>query len=270
MTTFITVGPKNARTDPGSGLRFYSWQGRELMSVTSVRRMAGLPFGLHQWQISQVIDYVIDNAPELFARLGSGQAEQVEIVRTSIRAAATAERDRAAALGTAVHDAAAEGRALTDVEPEVRGRLRQFHAWIRASHAEIVAAEFQVFNLSLGYAGSVDALVRMPRDGSIWLVDYKTGGGIFSDYALQVVAYVQAEFAGADDVIDERITDLLGRVSGIALLHLSDDGWEFRAIRYDEETWAAFRGLLAFSIWASTHTTADSFTLGKREGRDGQ
>ena len=42
---FITVapGPRNAHTDPESGLRFYRWQSRDLPSATSVRRMAGLP-----------------------------------------------------------------------------------------------------------------------------------------------------------------------------------------------------------------------------------
>ena len=35
------VGPKNARTDPNTGLRFYTWQGVEYPSVTTIRRMAG-------------------------------------------------------------------------------------------------------------------------------------------------------------------------------------------------------------------------------------
>ncbi len=50
----IQSGPRNARTDE-SGLRFYTWQGRELPSVTTVRRMAGVPHRLHQWAISQVV-----------------------------------------------------------------------------------------------------------------------------------------------------------------------------------------------------------------------
>jgi len=43
----VEIGPRNARTDQ-SGLRFYTWQGVEYPSVTTIRRMAGLSFPLHQ------------------------------------------------------------------------------------------------------------------------------------------------------------------------------------------------------------------------------
>lgn len=261
----IQSGPKNARTDPQSGLRFYRWQGRELPSVTSIRRMAGLPHGLHQWALGKVVEYACGHADELAAAVTNPDPAIAAMIRRKLREAATAERDAAADLGTAVHDAAAQGVPLEDADEAIRPRLAQFYDWLRVSGAEPLAREFQLFNLTVGYAGSADLLCRM-RDGSIYLVDLKTGKGVYGEHALQLIAYLMAEFAGADDVVDDETSGLLGLAQGMALLHLSDSGWEFRKIREDAETWEAFQGLLRFAMWMKANDTADAITVGKRSG----
>lgn len=265
---FITVapGPRNAHTDPQSGLRYYRWKGRDLPSVTSIRRMAGLPHGLHQWAISKVIDYALDHLPDISGRLGAGDPAQVQLIRHELRGAATAERDAAASLGTAVHDAAATGRSLTEVPAAVAPRLRQYLDWLAVSGAEVLGSEFQCWHLTAGYAGTADLLCRFPN-GSIWLIDLKTGKGVYGEYALQTIAYLRAEFVGEDDVVDDRLTDLLHQATGMAVLHLSDTGWEFRALRPDDATWNAFRGLLLFASWMAGHGTADSITTAAKVGK---
>lgn len=267
LTLTVTVGPRNAYTDPASGLRFYRWQGRDLPSVTSIRRMAGIPHGLHQWAIGKVIDRVLDDFGKIRTLVESGDPGNVKVVRTHLRAGATAERDLAAALGTAVHDAAATGRSLSEVTPEVAPRLRQYLDWLEVSGAEILASEFQCWNLTVGYAGTADLLVRL-RDGSVWLVDIKTGKGVYADHASQCVAYARAEFVGADDEIDAELTALLREVTGTAVLHLSDKGWEFVKLVDDDAVWNAFRGLLLFATWTAQHPSAESITLAIRSGGD--
>lgn len=263
----VTVGPRNAYTDPSSGLRFYRWQGQDLPSVTSIRRMAGIPHGLHQWSLGKVIDHALDNLPDIVRRVAQPDGPaQIKVIRTELRGAATAERDAAAALGTAVHDAAASGKALTDVGPDIAPRLRQYQDWLAVSGAEVLASEFQCFNLTAGYAGTADLLVRL-RDGSIWLVDLKTGKGTYAEFELQVVAYLMAEFVGADDVVDERLTNLLAQASGTAILHLADDHWEFRALESGEgrqKAATAFYGLLYFAKWMHEHQSIETVTTALR------
>jgi hypothetical protein len=266
-TIVVAPGPRNARTDPATGLRFYRWQGRDLPSVTSIRRMAGLPHGLHAWTIERVISHALDHLPEIADRLRSGDPAQLKLVRHELRTAATAQRDRAAELGTAVHDAAASGRSPLDVPAEVAPRLRQYLDWLAVSGAEVLAAERQVWNLTLGYAGTFDLLVRL-RDGTIWLVDIKTGRSAYPEHALQLLAYSMAEFVGSDDSIDEPTTELLRGIKGMAVLHLADDGWEFLAVRSDPRTWSAFRGLLSFATWMAEHTHMASVTIASRSGRE--
>lgn len=267
----ISSGPRNARTDE-SGLRFYTWHGRELVSTTTVRRMAGVPHRLHQWAISQVVKRATGNVWTLVkmltrkrrARERVLEKNRVEEAAKWLRQAATEERDAAAKLGTTVHDAAAAGIDINLVEEKARPRLLQFRAWLAESKAEILATEFQVFNLTVGYAGTGDLLVRFPN-GEIWLIDLKTGKGTFAEHALQLVAYLMAEFSGSDDIVDERVTELLQSVHGIAILHLADDHWEFRKVRPDATTFRAFRGLLAFAMWMREHDDVDDVTVAKRD-----
>lgn len=262
-TITVGAGPKNARTDPESGLRFYTWQGRDLPSVTSIRRLAGLPHGLHQWSITQVINRALDNLASIASRVSSGDPGQLAVVKTELRKAATEERDRAARLGTSVHDAAATGKPLTAVPPEQAPRLRQYYDWLRVSGAEILGAEFQCWNLTVGYAGTCDLLVRFPS-GEVWVLDLKTGKGVYSEHALQLLAYLMAEFVGQDDVVDERLTGLLRQAQGIGVVHLADDHWEFRSLTADPATWSAFRGLVAFATWMHEHGSVDTVTAGTR------
>lgn len=262
------TGPRNATTDSRTGLRYYSWQGRRLPSVTSVRRLAGIPFGLHEWALGQLSSYAIDHATEIHARLASGTPGVAALIRHELRAAATAERDKAADLGSAVHAAAAAGLSITDVGPDIAPRLRQYQAWLTESRAEILGSEFQLWNLTVGYAGSADLLCRFP-DGSIWIVDLKTGKGTYAEHLLQLEPYLMAEFVGADDVVDETLTALVRQARGIALLHLSADSWEFRSLEATSEAWAAFRGLLAFGSWMAGHASVESVTLGSRKGSAG-
>jgi hypothetical protein len=210
-----------------------------------------------------VIETAINGHKSIGERLASGDPAQIAVIKHELRAAATAERDAAASLGTAVHDAAAAGLTLDEVSAAIAPRLQQFYDWLAKSGAEILGSEFQCWNLELGYAGTADALVRL-RDGSIWLVDYKTGKGVYGEFALQLIAYSMAEFVGEDNRVNDELTALLHQVTGMAILHLGGDGWEFRAIEAVPETWDAFQGLLKFAVWMVNHGTADSITTASR------
>jgi hypothetical protein len=264
LITVGETGPRNASTD-ANGLRYYTWQGKRYPSVTTIRRLAGIPHGLHQWALNQVINRVLDEAPSIAGRLSSGDPAAVALTRQYLRTAATEERDKAARKGTAVHEAAASGKALTDVGPDIAPHLRQYLDWQERSGVEVIASEFQVWNPTVGYAGTCDLLGRFP-DGSTWVIDLKTGKGVYGEHALQLMAYLMAEFVGADDVIDETLSAALGLAKGIAVLHLGADSWEFHSLRADPDTWAAYRGLLKFGVWMASHPGIADVSLGSRKG----
>jgi hypothetical protein len=269
----VGEGPKNARSDPETGLRFYTWQGVDYPSVTTIRRMAGMPHKLHNHAVSKVVERATQQFHELELMMTRERRPRERVLeknrekeaRTWLRAAATEERDLAAELGTAVHDAAASGLDPDTVEPAVRPRLLNFRHWLKVSRCRILATEFQVWNLKEGYAGTVDLLCQFPDD-SIWLVDLKTGKGIYPDHVIQIHHYVMAEFVGKDDIVDQHLTKLLRAVSGAAVLHLADDHWQFISLRLDRESWQAAQGLLKFAMWQAAHEDVATSTLGSRKG----
>lgn len=261
----MTVGPRNAYTNSETGLRYYRWDGVDYPSVTTIRRMAGLTFGLHNWAIGKVVDRAVTSYADLGKMLAQGTPEQVKATKSWLRAASTEERDAAASLGTRVHDAVSQGHAVTNVPADLAPFVLQFMHWLSVSRAKIVLTERQCWNLTLGYAGTFDMLVQFP-DGAYWVIDLKTGKGTYTDHALQLIAYSMAEFVGEDDVRDDPATDMLKAASGMALLHLRPDGWKFQAIKVTPRLFTAFRGLLAFATFSAEHPTIDTLVLAEKSG----
>jgi hypothetical protein len=227
----VAGGPPDAQTDPETGARTYQWRGTQLPSVTTILHLAGVPERLHAWALSRVVDRAIEQAQVTAERLRESPDREAAIrqTRAVLLQAALDRRDRAAALGTAIHAGIASGGTTEGPSLDVVSRLRQYNDWLRVSDAEVLASEFQVWNLTLGYAGTADLLIRL-RDGSPWLVDIKTGRSIQPNHALQLGAYAMAEFVGADGEPDDRLTELLRQTRNLAVLHLSAGSWEFRSI----------------------------------------
>jgi hypothetical protein len=289
MTTITISSPANARTD-ADGLRYYTWQGQQYPSVTTVQRMAGIPHRLHTWALSQVVARAVNEVDTLNAMLTRERKPRERVLEANrvseasrwLRVAATEERDRAAAVGSAVHDAVATGQApgdipdvldtLKDGRPvtvdgaAVRNRLVQFRGWLDATGAEVLAQEFQVFNLTVGYGGSGDLIVGFPS-GRVALIDLKTGSSVFSEHAIQLRAYREAEFAGRDDVVDEVVTALLRSVTDLGILHLAEDHWEYLALRDDPGAGAAFAGLRTFAMWMAANPEIDMSVTARRTNR---
>lgn len=289
----ITItSPANARVDP-DGIRTYRWQDHELLSVTSAFKKAGIAHPLHQWALSQVIDRAVGEADTLNAMLTRERRKRERVLEKNRRAeaaawlrkAATEERDRRAAIGSAVHDAIADGLAPDSIPDtieaekdgkelvidglEVRTRLAQFLDWKRTSGVKVLAQESQVFNLTVGYGGSLDLIGEFPS-GRRALIDTKTGNSVLAEHVLQVVGYRGSEFSGRDDVVDGYVTGLLTDTTnplGLGVLHLAPDHWEYLALREDPTAWPAFVGAVTYARWLAGYPSIEGCVAGSRTNR---
>jgi hypothetical protein len=261
----VQSGPRNARTDPESGLRFYTWQGVEYPSVTSVRNLAGMPHKLANWRTNQVIERAMTEYPTLGTMLGSSTPEQVA---SWLRRAANEKRDKAAGVGTRVHDAAQSGMTLDKAPADIAPYLIQHKRWLEKSKVEVLLVERQVWSPSIGFAGTFDLIGRFPSTGQIMMIDLKTGAGTYPEHALQCEAYSRADFVGEDDVIDDEATAILRAVTGKAILHLSPTGWTFHVLdpKKADDSWFAFRGLLVFASWAHRYPEIGGLVLASATG----
>lgn len=246
--------PVNATTNK-SGLRFYDYNGQQLLSATSLRRVLGMSFGLHNWAVNQTIEASLSMRGNLAAQSMTDEEYKKHLRKTSMT-----KRDEAASLGTSIHEAAEMEVKANDLGPnDVRKPfLVQYELAQKELGFTVVASEMQVFNLTLGYAGSLDAIFRMP-DGRFILVDYKTGKGIYNDTALQLALYFGAEFAGGYDPLDQKdveyphLTDLLGQCESTAILHIRPDSYEWVPIPVTDELAAAAVDLTRMAHWFIKH-----------------
>ena len=165
-------------------------------------------------------------------------------------------RDAAAARGSAVHaasedlvlasvreasEALVEGQALPEWPDEIRPRMESFVRFVRDFRPRYEAAEATVYNRSQAYAGTLDAVVRLPA--GLTIVDYKTGNQVYAEVALQLAAYARGEFVGGPDKVTEHPMPAIERA---AVLHLAPAsprnplGYAFRPVEIGEPVYRAF------------------------------
>jgi hypothetical protein len=261
--------PINAVIDPQTDLRWYSFNEHKLMSATSLRRVLGMSFGLHHWAIGQVIDAAVAGR----GTYADSMLNEDEY-RKYLRKSSQSKRDEAAALGTSVHEAAELGvRSVLLAEEDPRKPfLLQYEKALAALDIEVLLAESQVFNLTLGYAGSLDFIGRcrspLPeyglQRGEVVLTDIKTGKGVYNDHALQLALYFGAEFVGGfdpqedKDVVYEDATDILKDSTASAILHLRPETWEFIPVPITDQLAAAAVDLVRLARWFAEHPTLDT------------
>ena len=152
--------------------------------------------------------------------------------------AATVIRDRAANAGSEIHqyaEAIARGQDV-QVPEDLAPYVAAYRTWIARFEPEFLAAEEMVCSLTHGYAGTLDAIVRIA--GETWLLDYKTSRGTYLETALQLAAYGNADFIGrpGDPTRYE-----LPKVDQYGVVHIRPEGAELVPYNVD----GAFDAFLA-------------------------
>lgn len=113
--------------------------------------------------------------------------------------AADDAKEASAREGTMVHEAVAAiaaGRHDVIVDPLVRPSVDAFDEFLRNNNVEPLLIEERVVHQQHGYAGTVDMVARI--NGTVGVLDIKTGKRMYRDYGLQTAAYVQAVAQRAD------------------------------------------------------------------------
>ena len=271
-----------------SGNRVYTWTGRgrieQFYSVTTLLQL-GLPKYLVPWASKLIAEATYADveqhgkkALKVWAREGRAyldecRANGMKLERADetpkglalrwLKGEPDRVRDKAAARGSAVHEAA-EDTVLERVREAERlyiaGEMPVFDAgidpymqsfirWLNDFRPRFVATEATVYNRSQWYAGTLDAIVEVLVDGE-WIrlvVDYKSGRNIYPEVALQCAAYARGEFIGGADGVTEFPVPA---VDGTAVLHLTPKGYRFRRLRYDDQVYRTFLYTREVARWA--------------------
>lgn len=249
-TILRSTGRDDLREATSDG-RFYWWKGEgPFISVTNALKHGVPKPALMYWSARTVAEYVANNWDEA-AQLRE-QMDTAEFTAL-LKNKPWRDRDKKADLGSLVHDAAEEW-ALTgdttisaDLPEEAARKLAQFHNFMSAVQPELWATEVVVYNRQFGYAGALDLILELDvpnLDGHRFIVDIKTGSGVYAEAALQQTAYRNGEFMGiGDDEVD------MPDVDGALILHLTQTGWKLVPVVTDQTSWYAFRAALHVAKW---------------------
>jgi hypothetical protein len=147
-------------------------------------------------------------------------------------------RDASADLGTAVHAAAeaiARGESAPvaeEVQPFVTAYRRDF---LETFQPRFIAVEAMVCSPRYEYGGTADAFAEI--DGEVWLLDYKTGAGVYPDTALQLAGLARAQFIGYPGDPTQYPVPFATR---FGVLHVRPEGARLLPVVVDRATVAAF------------------------------
>ncbi len=217
--------------DSGSG-RTYTWDNEVFVSVTTVLSCLNKP-ALPRWAAKSAAEFVVKEFPVVADLVGRNQkAAAIDLIKS----APWRQRDKAADVGTTVHkavEALVAGHEPLVSEEEVPF-LVQFAKFVEAFKPEILVSEGTIFNRQYNYAGTLDLICRI--DGLNWLIDTKSGKGVYPEYAMQVAAYARGEFIGHQDGMEEP----LPIIDKGAVLHLRPDGYHFIPVAIGKEVFDSF------------------------------
>jgi hypothetical protein len=193
--------PSVAAGAPSWRDRFYTIGGQRLPSVTTVLDIIAKP-ALGPWYAKEERRYFETAMLEVLSRPG---ARDPEYVLTAVAEAVTGvkaadrEKQKAAAIGTAVHaglEWELRRRLGEDAGPEPRlpevaaWAVESWKDWARSVGLEPVAIERTVYCLDCGYAGTLDLYARVK--GVLTVLDWKSGKAIYPEAFLQNIAYRHA------------------------------------------------------------------------------
>lgn len=200
--------------------------GQRIPGVTTLLS-EGMPKpALVGWGIKSVAEYAIDHWDEL------ADAEISERLKT-LKGAPYADRDKAARRGTEVHALAEQlvNGEEVDVPPELAGHVASYVDFLDTWKPEPVLVEATVYNLKIGFAGTLDLIARVP-DGRTLLMDLKTNrSGIYGETAYQLALYRAAtHYIDADGNAQPMI-----EVDDVVVVHVRADGYDVVPLRCDEQ-----------------------------------
>lgn len=226
------------------GRHRYSWNGGPWYpSVTTILGVKAKP-ALVPWAKRETAACAVRNL-EILRRMVESGGPQAAI--DWLKRTPDYQRDTSADLGTRVH-AIAEAiarnepvRVADDVRPFIDAYERDF---LRALQPEFIAVEAMVCSPRHEYGGTADAFCVI--DGEIWLLDYKTGAGVYPEAALQLAGLARAQFIGRPGDPTEYPIPAATR---FGVLHIRPEGARLLPVVVNRETVAAFLDARRLFAW---------------------
>jgi hypothetical protein len=218
--------------------------GEAVPSITTVIGMINKP-ALVRWSAKMAAQYAVDHWIDLGAMT---TVEKLIAIREAPERYTTEKAD----LGDAVHDIAdnwAKG-IPSESTKQTNPYIAQFLKFLMDRRPKFLETEVTVWSRSADYAGTADAIAEI--NGKTWIMDWKTGRGVYPEYGLQLAALRNADFIIRPDGTEDKIPQI--DFSGI--IQIRPRSYKFFPVQEDEACFAAFlaaRELLKWQMETAEH-----------------
>jgi hypothetical protein len=226
------------------GSRFYvnPETKEKAIGVTSVTGMLPKPF-LRFWATKLAAEWAVENVGTITNLITSNEkSAAVDLIKKAPDRYTKQAADR----GTAIHDLvekANQGDDLGVVHPDFRPDVDRYHEFLSQFNPEFLEVESTVWSDEHGYAGTLDGICRI--DGETLIYDLKTGKSVYSEVALQLAAYKNADYIINADGTQRDIPD----IQGAFVVHLRPEGFRVVPVRIDDDVFEVFKSLLQIVKW---------------------
>lgn len=203
-------------------------QSTYLISVTAITGILDKSRVLINWAVNTctipyIKQFLDEHAGEKFT------AEELYPVLDEAAKQHEIRKQKAATIGDLVHDFAEKfvlyktGQIETMPElPEdenAKNGVNAFLDWFMSHDVKFEAAERLVYSKKYGFVGTTDGIATI--DGKKYLIDYKTGSGVYNEHYLQVTGYRLA--------YEEEMKE---KLDGALILHFNKDNGSFSSPKF--------------------------------------
>ena len=221
--------------------RFYPWRGDKYVSVTTA-----IGEGIPKPQLNK---WFVRNMAETAAKFRETLANMDEEEAKEWLLAYRSPSDGSAAiLGSSIHgiiEKIAKNEPHKEPTEEEAPFVEAFMKFLKKHKPTVIEAEATVFSHEYGYAGTMDAMMEI--NGDVYVVDTKTGKGVWPEAALQLAAYRHADFFGRPDGTEDPIPPC----SGGLVLHLRPTGYKVIPVDTGPEVFDTFLSALDVFRWTN-------------------
>ena len=234
-------------TDYGRGY-LHPLTGEFVPSVTTAIKMIHKE-ALEAWKLRTAAKYADQNWDYL-AKMGSG--DRIQLIQDAHLAESTPKAD----LGTVIHEVCDNWikGVPSESAKETKSYVTSFTQFLMDYRPRFITTEVTIWSRSAGYAGTADAIAEI--NDRNWILDWKTGRGVYPEYALQMAALRNGDF-----IIDPDGTEReMPRIDFSGVVQIRPRSYKFFPIMEDEACFSAFLGALEIFRWQQE--TAE-FTIGE-------
>ena len=199
--------------------------GDRIPTVTTIIGNSTPKRALLPWAARQAAEWAathVDLIPAI------GEADWIEQASKAHQRVSNAKATK----GTDVHADALgllKGEAL-DIPDERLAVTRQAVEFMDAWSVDDIAAERPCANTEWQYGGTFDLIARL-ADGNVWLLDWKTGKGPYTEQALQLAAYAACDIYQDDAGNDQPMP----AVDRLGFVMLSETAWDLVPVVADRD-----------------------------------